>query len=63
MVRQQLILSETLVRQAEPAAVRQIPEEEQLYRGVQAPQRKAVADEPEVVTEIPKVRRSRCSVY
>ena len=39
--------------------MRQIPEEEQLYRGVQAPQRKAVSDEPEVVTEIPKVRDLR----
>ena len=36
--------------------VRQAPEEEQLYRGVHAPMRKAVADEPEAPTEMPKVR-------
>ena len=35
--------------------MRQIPEEEQLYRGVQAPQRKAVSEQEEV-TEMPKVR-------
>ena len=37
--------------------VRQSAEEEQLYRGVHAPMRKAVAEEP-LVTEMPKVRRS-----
>ena len=41
--------------QADATAVRQMPEEEQLYRGVQAPQRKAVSEAPEV-TEMPKVR-------
>ncbi len=35
--------------------MRQIPEEEQLYRGVSAPQRKAVSEQAEV-TEMPKVR-------
>ena len=39
--------------------MRQIPEEEQLYRGVQAPQRKAVSEQAEV-TEMPKVRGLCC---
>ena len=48
-------------RQADASAVRQIPEEEQLYRGVSAPQRKAVSEQAEV-TEMPKVRAAvpRC---
>lgn len=42
--------------QVDGTNVRQAPEEEQLYRGVHAPMRKAVADEPEALTEMPKVR-------
>ena len=41
--------------QVDGSNVRQAPEEEQLYRGVHAPMRKAVADEP-TMTEMPKVR-------
>ena len=39
-----------------------MPEEEQLYRGVQAPHRKAVSEQPEV-TEMPKVRLHNCLFY